>query len=67
MMVGMVISVLLSTTLIILITVYTPQLWITQDVNSSMFITGILLRAIGTIFASIALRPNPIAYSVTPL
>ncbi|WP_067621616.1 hypothetical protein [Alicyclobacillus acidiphilus] len=48
---GMDVSVVLSTVLIILITVYAPQLFTTQDVGSPMFITGIIFMALGTIFA----------------
>lgn len=53
---GMVVSVVLSTILIIMITAHGPQLFSTQDVDSRMFITGIILMALGAIFASIGLR-----------
>lgn len=53
---GMVVSVVSSTALIILITVHAPQLFNTQDVNSPMFITGIVFMALGTIFASMGLK-----------
>ncbi|MCL6631956.1 MAG: hypothetical protein K6T63_04915 [Alicyclobacillus herbarius] len=53
---GMVVSVVLSTTLLILITVYAPQLFYTQDVSTPMFITGLVFMALGTIFASMGLR-----------
>lgn len=53
---GMVVSVALSTLLIIMITVHAPQLFNSQDVDSPMFITGIVFMALGTIFASMGLR-----------
>jgi hypothetical protein len=53
---GMIVSVVLSTILIIAITTHAPQLFVTQDVDSGMFITGIVFMTLGTIFASIGLR-----------
>lgn len=53
---SMVVSVVLSTILIVRITAHAPQLFITQDVSSSMFITGIILMSLGTIFASMGLK-----------
>lgn len=57
---GMGVSVVLSTILIILITVYAPQLLNTQDVGSPMFIMGIIFMALGTIFASMGLKRGTI-------
>ncbi len=53
---GMIVSVVLSTILIIMVTAHAPQLFGSQDVDSPMFITGIVLMALGTIFASVGLR-----------
>ncbi|WP_067934811.1 hypothetical protein [Alicyclobacillus kakegawensis] len=52
----MVVSVVLSTTLIITITAYAPQLFNTQDVGSPMFITGIFLMSLGTIFGAMGFK-----------
>lgn len=57
---GMIVSVVLSTIFIILITVYAPQLFNSQDVGSSMFITGIIFMALGTIFASMGFKRGTI-------
>ncbi|WP_142292125.1 hypothetical protein [Bacillus sp. OV166] len=51
---------MLSTILIVRITVHAPQLFITQDVSSSMFITRIILMSLGTIFASMGLKRGTI-------
>jgi len=56
----MVVSVTLSTILITAITAHAPQLFNSQDVNGPLFITGIVLMALGTIFASIGLRRGTI-------
>jgi hypothetical protein len=48
---GMIVSFVLSTIMIILITVYAPHLFVTQDVGSRMFITGISFMGLGAIFA----------------
>ncbi|AFM41476.1 hypothetical protein Desaci_2534 [Desulfosporosinus acidiphilus SJ4] len=58
---GMVVSVMLSTILIARITTNAPQLFITQDVSSTMFITGIILMSLSTIFAVIGLKRGTIA------
>ncbi|WP_100489006.1 hypothetical protein [Sporolactobacillus pectinivorans] len=57
---GMAVSVVLSTILIVQITVHSPQLFMTQDVNSLMFITGLFLMSLGTIFASMGLKRGSI-------
>lgn len=49
---SMVISVVLSTVLIITITAHAPQLFQSQDVNSPMFVTGIMFMALGAIFGT---------------
>jgi hypothetical protein len=56
---GMAVSVILSIILIILITIRAPQLFATQDVGSSMFITGISFMALGMIFAVIGMKRKP--------
>lgn len=49
---GMITSVLLATIFIVVITTQAPQLFVTQDVDSRMFVTGVVLMALGTIFAA---------------
>ncbi|KLU64538.1 hypothetical protein DEAC_c34840 [Desulfosporosinus acididurans] len=53
---GMLASLVLSTILITRITANAPQLFITQDVSSTMFITGIIIMSLGTIFAVIGFK-----------
>ncbi len=53
---GMIVSLVMSTILIIIITAYAPQLLTTQDVGSPMFITGILLMALGAIFGIMGMK-----------
>lgn len=48
---SMVASVVLSIILIVMITSLAPQLFITQDVSSPMFITGVIFMSLGTIFS----------------
>jgi hypothetical protein len=57
---SMVVSVVLSTILIVRITAQASQLFITQDVSSSMFITGIVFMSLGTIFATLGLKRGTI-------
>ncbi|MGC7873357.1 hypothetical protein ACPUYX_17760 [Desulfosporosinus sp. SYSU MS00001] len=57
---GMVVSVVLSMILIARITANAPQLFVTQDVSSTMFTIGIILMSIGTIFAVIGLNRGTI-------
>jgi len=59
---GMVVSVVLSTILIVRIIADAPQLFITQDVGSTIFITGIILMSLGTIFAVIGLKHGTIEH-----
>lgn len=53
---SMVISVLISTLFIVSLTVQAPELFSTQDVGSGMFVTGILLMALATIFGLMGLK-----------
>lgn len=53
---SMVISVILSTVFILALIAYAPQLFQTQDTGSLMFVTGIFLMALGTIFSGIGLK-----------
>jgi hypothetical protein len=57
---SMVLSVVLSTILIVRITAHASQLFITQDVSSPMFITGIVFMSLGTIFATLGLKRGTI-------
>jgi hypothetical protein len=53
---GMIVSVVLSIMLVVFVTVDAPQLFVTQDVNRTMFIVGITCMSIGTIFTAIGVR-----------
>lgn len=53
---GMIVSVVLSIMLVVFVTVDAPQLFVTQDVNRTMFIVGITCMSIGTMFTAIGVR-----------
>lgn len=53
---SMIVSASLSILFIISLIFYAPQLLNTQDVGSAMFITGILLMMLSTIFAALGLK-----------
>lgn len=63
----MVVSVVLSVILIIMVTAYAPQLFVSQDVGSPLFTTGIILMALGAVFASMGLRRGMIKGQDQPL
>jgi hypothetical protein len=50
------VAVVMSTILVITITAPAPQLFHTQDVGSSMFITGLFCMALGAIFGVMGIR-----------